>query len=80
MAKHRKRRTRRSLGLLTTEQLLAHRELEFLRVAGRPTPRRRGARKQPLLHVQRRAVKLEVAKQLAALEGSRAAKEQRDRR
>lgn len=72
MAEHRKRRKlrRQPLGLLTPEQLVVHRELELLRVAGRRAPRGRGARKRYILHVQRRAVKLEAAKRLAAHEMS----------
>lgn len=67
MAERRKRRERRRqpLGLLTPEQLLIHRELELLRVAGRRTPRGRGARKRYILQVQQRAVKLEAARRIA---------------
>jgi hypothetical protein len=70
MAGHRKtrRRRRQPLGLLTPEQLLAHRELELLRVAGRPLPRSRSARKRHISQVQRRAAKLEAAKRLVARE------------
>jgi hypothetical protein len=68
MARHRQRRRRRPLGLLTPEQLLVHRELELLRVAGRPMPRGRGTRKRHVFHIQQRAAKLEAARQLVAFE------------
>ena len=63
MASHRKR-CRRPLGHLTPEQLLAHRELEFLRVAAR-TPRGRSARRRHAYHLRQRANKLNAARQLA---------------
>jgi hypothetical protein len=70
MAAHRqpRKRRRQPLGLLTPEQLLAHRELELLRVAGRRMPRSRSARKRHVFQVQRRAAKLEAAKRLVAHE------------
>jgi hypothetical protein len=75
MAGHgqRRRRRRQPLGLLTPEQLLVHRELELLRVAGRPTPRNRSARKRHARQVQRRAAKLEAAKRLVGYDPSCAA-------
>jgi hypothetical protein len=66
MARQRQRRRRPHLGLLTPDQLLVHRELELLRVAGRPRPRSRGARKRHVFQMRRRAAKLEAAKQLVA--------------
>lgn len=56
---HKRRRAR--LGLLTPEQLLVHRELELLRVAGQPRPRSRAAQRRHSLHLERRARKLEAA-------------------
>jgi hypothetical protein len=60
--RHRKKRRRARLGLLTPEQLLVHRELEFLRVAGQPTPGNRAAEQRHSLHLERRARKLEAAR------------------
>jgi hypothetical protein len=60
---HKKQKRRRApLGLLTPEELLVHRELEFLRVAGQPRPRSRAAEQRHSLHVERRARKLEAAR------------------
>jgi hypothetical protein len=50
---------------MTPEQLLAHRELEFLRVAGQPRPRSLAAARRHRQHLERRALKLEVAKRVA---------------
>lgn len=58
--RHHKRR-RAGLGLLTPEQLLVHRELELLRVAGQPRPRSGAAQRRHSLHLERRARKLEAA-------------------
>ena len=55
------------------EQLLVHRELELLRVAGRRTPRNRSARRRHIFQVHRRAAKLEAAKRLVAYDPSYAA-------
>jgi hypothetical protein len=59
-----RRRKRPPLGHLTPEHLLAHRELEFLRVAGQPRPRTRGAHHRHSHHLERRALKLLTARQL----------------
>jgi hypothetical protein len=63
--RHQKGRRRAPLGHLTPEQLVAHRELEFLRVAGQPRPRSVAAAKRHRQHLERRAFKLEDAKRLA---------------
>lgn len=68
--RHHKKRRRARLGLLTPEQLLVHRELEFLRVAGQPRPRSRAAEERHSLHLERRARKLEAARR--ALDGAAA--------
>jgi hypothetical protein len=59
--RHQKKRRRARLGLLTPEQLLVHRELEFLRVAGQPRPGSGAAQQRHRLHLARRARKLEAA-------------------
>lgn len=61
---HKPRRAR--LGLLTPEQLLVHRELELLRVAGQPRPRSRAAQRRHSLHMERRARKLDAAQRAYA--------------
>lgn len=63
--RHPKKRRRAPLGHMTSEQLLAHRELEFLRVAGQPRPRSLAAARRHRQHLERRAFKLEVAKRVA---------------
>jgi hypothetical protein len=60
--RHQKKRRRARLGLLTPEQLLVHRELEFLRVAGQPRPGSRAAKQRHGLQLARRARKLEAAR------------------
>jgi hypothetical protein len=59
--RHHKKRKRAPLGLLTPEQLLVHRELEFLRVAGQPRPGTRAAQRRHSLHLERRVRKLAAA-------------------
>jgi hypothetical protein len=56
-------RLRQRLGRLTPELLLAHRELELLRVAAR-TPRSRSARRCHARHLSIRFKKLESAQRL----------------
>jgi hypothetical protein len=62
----RKRRQRRPLGHLTPEQLLVHRELEFLRVAGEKRPRAASERRRHAYHIRQRGWKLEQARRITA--------------
>jgi len=59
-------RQRKPLGHLTTEQLLVHRELELLRVAGRRPPRGRSGRRRHAQLLGIRFAKLAHAQLLTA--------------
>ena len=56
MSKRKRGRNRSPLGRLTAEELLVHRELEFLRVAGRREDRRTVIRRWNKLQQARAAV------------------------
>ena len=62
--RHKVKRKRSPFGLLTPEQLLVHREPEFLRVAGQPRPKTAGAHRRHNRHLERRALTLRAARQL----------------